>query len=85
MMTTMPSYAKERWQIVWRRLLQNVCITVSRVDLWGYAPQENLSNEELIDEKYQGIRPAPGYPACPERSVKYAMFERSQPMKLGWN
>ncbi|MGK3403766.1 vitamin B12 dependent-methionine synthase activation domain-containing protein [Escherichia coli] len=31
---------------------------------WGYAPNENLSNEELIRENYQGIRPAPGYPAC---------------------
>ncbi len=46
-----------------------------RTDLWGYCPQENLSNEELITEKYQGIRPAPGYPACPEHTVKHAMFE----------
>jgi 5-methyltetrahydrofolate--homocysteine methyltransferase len=46
-----------------------------RTDLWGYCPQENLSNEELISEKYQGIRPAPGYPACPEHTVKHAMFE----------
>ena len=46
-----------------------------RTDLWGYASDESLSNEEMIDEKYQGIRPAPGYPACPEHSVKLAMFE----------
>jgi len=46
-----------------------------RTDLWGYASQENLSNEDLISEKYQGIRPAPGYPACPEHTVKHAMFE----------
>ena len=46
-----------------------------RTDLWGYCPQESLSNEELISEKYQGIRPAPGYPACPEHTVKHAMFE----------
>ena len=46
-----------------------------RTDLWGYASQENLTNEDLISEKYQGIRPAPGYPACPEHTVKHAMFE----------
>jgi 5-methyltetrahydrofolate--homocysteine methyltransferase len=46
-----------------------------RTDLWGYAPNESLSNEELIKEKYQGIRPAPGYPACPDHSVKRAMFD----------
>ena len=46
-----------------------------RTDLWGYAADERLSNEELIKEKYQGIRPAPGYPACPDHSVKRAMFE----------
>ena len=46
-----------------------------RTDLWGYAPQEALSNEEMIKEKYQGIRPAPGYPACPDHTVKRAMFE----------
>lgn len=41
-----------------------------RTELWGYAPDENLSNEELIKERYRGIRPAPGYPACPEHSLK---------------
>ena len=41
-----------------------------RNDLWGYAADEALSNEELIAEKYRGIRPAPGYPACPDHSVK---------------
>ncbi len=46
-----------------------------RTDLWGYAPSESLSNEEMIKEKYQGIRPAPGYPACPDHTVKRAMFE----------
>jgi 5-methyltetrahydrofolate--homocysteine methyltransferase len=43
--------------------------------LWGYAPDEALSPQDLIQEKYQGIRPAPGYPACPDHSVKRAMFE----------
>jgi 5-methyltetrahydrofolate--homocysteine methyltransferase len=46
-----------------------------RRDLWGYAADEGLSNDEMIAEKYQGIRPAPGYPACPDHSVKAAMFE----------
>jgi 5-methyltetrahydrofolate--homocysteine methyltransferase len=45
-----------------------------RTDLWGYAPTEALSNAELIQEKYQGIRPAPGYPACPDHSAKHDMF-----------
>jgi len=42
---------------------------------WGYAPNEQLSNQELISEAYQGIRPAPGYPACPEHSEKATLFE----------
>jgi len=46
-----------------------------RTDLWGYAADESLSNEDMIAEKYQGIRPAPGYPACPEHVVKKEMFE----------
>ncbi len=46
-----------------------------RKDLWGYAAHEGLSNEDLIAEKYQGIRPAPGYPACPDHTVKRAMFD----------
>lgn len=41
-----------------------------RQEIWGYAPDEKLSNEELIREKYQGIRPAPGYPACPSTRKK---------------
>jgi 5-methyltetrahydrofolate--homocysteine methyltransferase len=46
-----------------------------RTELWGYAADEQLSNEELIAEKYRGIRPAPGYPACPDHGVKAGMFE----------
>jgi 5-methyltetrahydrofolate--homocysteine methyltransferase len=45
-----------------------------RTELWGYAADEHLSNEELIAEKYRGIRPAPGYPACPDHGVKADMF-----------
>nr|MDP2190040.1 methionine synthase [Rhodoferax sp.] len=46
-----------------------------RTDLWGYAPSEALTAEDLIAEKYKGIRPAPGYPACPDHSVKKDMFD----------
>ena len=46
-----------------------------RKDIWGYAPDENLSNDDLIREKYQGIRPAPGYPACPEHTEKGSLWE----------
>jgi hypothetical protein len=45
-----------------------------RRDFWGYAGEEALTNDELIAEKYQGIRPAPGYPACPEHSEKAGLF-----------
>jgi 5-methyltetrahydrofolate--homocysteine methyltransferase len=55
-----------------------------RTDLWGYAPQETLSPEDLIAEKYTGIRPAPGYPACPDHSVKRAMFELLHAVTLAW-
>ncbi|WP_350296696.1 methionine synthase [Limnohabitans sp. Rim8] len=54
-----------------------------RTDLWGYAAAESLSNAELIAEKYQGIRPAPGYPACPDHSAKKAMFELLQCQDIG--
>ena len=46
-----------------------------RTDLWGYVPNESLTNEQMIKEAYVGIRPAPGYPACPEHVVKREMFE----------
>jgi len=46
-----------------------------RTEYWGYATSESLSNEELIKEKYQGIRPAPGYPACPDHTEKGTLFE----------
>ena len=54
-----------------------------RTDLWGYAAGESISNAELIAEKYQGIRPAPGYPACPDHSAKKAMFELLQCQDIG--
>ena len=54
-----------------------------RTDLWGYAADEGLSNEDMIAEKYRGIRPAPGYPACPDHSVKREMFEVMQCADIG--
>jgi len=46
----------------------------TRTTWWGYQPNEQLSNEDLIQEKYMGIRPAPGYPACPDHTEKYKLF-----------
>lgn len=52
-----------------------------RKEFWGYAPAENLPVEELLHERYQGIRPAPGYPACPEHSEKRILFDLIDPGK----
>ena len=49
-----------------------------RREFWGYVPDEALSNDDIIAEKYRGIRPAPGYPACPEHSEKGPLFELLQ-------
>ncbi|AUT67116.1 methionine synthase (B12-dependent) [Paraburkholderia hospita] len=54
-----------------------------RRDLWGYAQSETLSNDDLIGEKYRGIRPAPGYPACPDHLVKRDMFDVLQAGEIG--
>jgi 5-methyltetrahydrofolate--homocysteine methyltransferase len=54
-----------------------------RRELWGYATSEKLSNDELIDEKYDGIRPAPGYPACPDHTEKKLLFELLQAESVG--
>jgi 5-methyltetrahydrofolate--homocysteine methyltransferase len=54
-----------------------------RRDLWGYANTETLSNDDLIAEKYHGIRPAPGYPACPDHLVKRDMFDVLQAPEIG--
>jgi 5-methyltetrahydrofolate--homocysteine methyltransferase len=48
---------------------------IVRKDIWGYAADEQLDNEQLIKEKYQGIRPAPGYPACPDHTEKATLFK----------
>jgi len=54
-----------------------------RTDLWGYAPDEQLDVNALIGEQYRGIRPAPGYPACPDHSVKGDMFRVLQAEDIG--
>ena len=46
-----------------------------RINYWGYTKEENLSNEDLIEEKYRGIRPAPGYPACPDHLEKKSLWK----------
>ena len=50
-----------------------------RKEFWGYAPDENLANEQLIAEQYRGIRPAPGYPACPDHTEKETLWELLEP------
>ncbi len=52
---------------------------IVRKDDWGYAPDENLDNEDLIKERYQGIRPAAGYPACPDHTEKGTLWELLKP------
>jgi 5-methyltetrahydrofolate--homocysteine methyltransferase len=47
----------------------------TRTEFWGYVKDETLSNEDLIKESYSGIRPAPGYPACPDHTEKYKLFD----------
>jgi len=54
-----------------------------RRELWGYASDERLGNAELIREEYRGIRPAPGYPACPDHAVKAELFELLEASKIG--
>jgi 5-methyltetrahydrofolate--homocysteine methyltransferase len=51
-----------------------------RKEFWGYAQGENLSNEELIKEEYRGIRPAPGYPSCPDHTEKGTLWELIDPV-----
>ena len=54
-----------------------------RRELWGYAPAERFDQGQLVAEAYQGIRPAPGYPACPEHSVKRRLFEVLEAQRIG--
>jgi 5-methyltetrahydrofolate--homocysteine methyltransferase len=47
----------------------------TRKEFWGYVKTEDISVQELVKEEYQGIRPAPGYPACPDHTEKYKLFD----------
>ena len=53
-----------------------------RANYWGYENEDSLSNEDLIKEKYQGIRPAPGYPACPDHTEKTTLFDMLDATKI---
>ena len=55
-----------------------------RQEFWGYIPDEILNNDDLIAEKYKGIRPAPGYPACPDHTQKGTLFDVLDAEKC-WN
>jgi 5-methyltetrahydrofolate--homocysteine methyltransferase len=50
-----------------------------RREFWGYAPEERHTNDELIGERYRGIRPAPGYPACPDHTEKASLWRLLDP------
>ena len=63
-----------RSRIGWRKPWQNVSMTRVRRE-WGYGQSESLSPDRLIAEEYRGIRPAPGYPACPDHTLKGPLFE----------
>jgi 5-methyltetrahydrofolate--homocysteine methyltransferase len=54
-----------------------------RRELWAYAPDEHLDSAEMIREEYRGIRPAPGYPACPDHAVKGPLFEVLRANSIG--
>jgi 5-methyltetrahydrofolate--homocysteine methyltransferase len=54
-----------------------------RTEFWGYAADEQLDNAALINEQYRGIRPAPGYPACPDHLVKRDLFKLLVPEEIG--
>ena len=59
-----------------------------RKEIWGYSYDEKFKNEDLIKEKYQGIRPAPGYTACPDHTEKQKIFkiliEPIEPFSIEW-
>ena len=54
-----------------------------RTTHWGYAPEESLDNDALIAERYRGIRPAPGYPACPDLALQQDIWALLKPEQIG--
>ena len=73
--TTTTRSCSSRWPTGWPRRSPSGCTSGCARELWGYAPDEHLDNEGLIKEQYDGIRPAPGYPACPEHTEKQTLWE----------
>jgi 5-methyltetrahydrofolate--homocysteine methyltransferase len=70
--TTTPS-SPRRWLIAWRRPSPSSCASAGPRD-WGYGRAENLTPDDLIEERYRGIRPAAGYPACPDHTEKRTLW-----------
>ncbi|AXY76386.1 methionine synthase [Paraflavitalea soli] len=74
----MDDYNKIMLQVLADRLVEAFAELLHervRKEFWGYATDEHLTNEQLISEQYSGIRPAPGYPACPDHTEKYKLFD----------
>ena len=73
------TYLVVRFHFSWTECLHKLV----RQEYWGYAKEENLSHEQLVGESYQGIRPAPGYPACPDHSIKPVIAECLNAQEIG--
>jgi 5-methyltetrahydrofolate--homocysteine methyltransferase len=73
MTITRPSWPRP-WQTDWQKPSLNTCTGRAR-QAWGYARNEQLSTEQLIEEEYRGIRPAAGYPACPDHTHKRVLWD----------
>ena len=72
--TTTPPSWRRRWPTGWQRRSPSGCISGCAGKFWGYAPNEAWRGDDLIAEKYRGIRPAPGYPACPDTPRSRTLF-----------
>ena len=73
--TITPPSCCARWPTGWPKPSPSACTSACGSEFWGYAPDENLTNDELIAETYRGIRPAPGYPAQPDHTEKGTLFK----------
>ncbi len=72
-----------RWPTGWRRLSPSALHQRVRQEFWGYEPNETLSRDDMIAEKYRGIRPAPGYPAQPDHTEKGTLFGLLDSERIG--
>jgi 5-methyltetrahydrofolate--homocysteine methyltransferase len=80
--TTTAASCSRPWPTAWPKPLPNAC-TSACARTCGAMPKTRLSNEQLIKEQYQGIRPAPGYPACPDHTAKIDLFKVLQAEEIG--